>query len=163
MRYYVDTEFNGSMTGQLISIGIVSASGREFYAVLPMLQAPEPWITANVLPVLNRIPESRHDTSYRLREFLSGESERIAFISDWPEDLQHLNSLLILRPLERMRPSTYACAVIDAPEFSGSAASALPHNSLCDARALRDYVEQQLALPEGGGLTSADYALLSIL
>jgi len=57
MRYFLDTEFldtDGST--QLISLGMVSAAGQEFYAISSdydtAAAAADPWLSENVLPHL---------------------------------------------------------------------------------------------------------------
>lgn len=64
MRVFYDTEFlENGRTIDLISIGMVSDDGREYYAVnaaAPMDRIrTEPWLMANVVPHLPLTPESQ--------------------------------------------------------------------------------------------------------
>lgn len=62
MRYFLDTEFieRGSKRPiELISIGIVSEDGREFYREnsVSLARRWSPWLESNVLPHLSRTPD----------------------------------------------------------------------------------------------------------
>lgn len=93
MRYWMDTEFaeNGS-TIELISIGIVSADKREFYAVSNEFNpdACNDWVKANVLPHLppKETWKTRAQIRDEVREFCSARGQRPEFWSycsayDW--------------------------------------------------------------------------------
>jgi hypothetical protein len=67
MRYFYDCEFiEDGHTIELISIGVVDAEGREFYAVSTEFddRRAGPWVRANVLPKL----PSPADRAWRSRE-----------------------------------------------------------------------------------------------
>ena len=71
MRYFLDTEFNG-FAGELISVALVPEHGdQEFYAVLPLPEAPNNWVTRNVL-ALSQIGAARDrhpdDVAHRGRD-----------------------------------------------------------------------------------------------
>lgn len=83
-RYFYDTEFieNGQLI-DLVSIGVVDETGREFYAVSTEFDASRaiPWVKRNVL---DKLP-SPSDQAWRTREqiradllaFLTGPGEQI--------------------------------------------------------------------------------------
>lgn len=80
-KYFLDTEFIESGPYhpiQLISIGIVSEDGREFYRISSEFERglASQWVRDNVL---NQIPESDFRKSISLREIAS---ELLAFIGD---------------------------------------------------------------------------------
>ena len=62
MRIFLDTEFSGlRQDAALLSIGLAAETGAVFYAELAGLDpaaAPDPWVAANVLPLLagERLP-----------------------------------------------------------------------------------------------------------
>ncbi|HEY2205861.1 MAG TPA: polyadenylate-specific 3'-exoribonuclease AS [Pseudonocardia sp.] len=67
MRFFYDCEFiEDGKTIDLVSIGVVDADGREFYAVSTEFdeRAASPWVRANVLPKL----PSPADPAWRSRE-----------------------------------------------------------------------------------------------
>lgn len=67
MRFFYDTEFiEDGVTIDLISIGVVDAQGREFYAVSTEFdpQRAGPWVREHVLPKL----PSPSDSAWRSRE-----------------------------------------------------------------------------------------------
>ncbi len=182
MRYYVDTEFNGT-EGQLISIALVRQDGAEFYAVLDMYQIPQPWVAEHVLPqlwlhTLNPTQQlleaacqrqnkssyqpvwSREQTKKQLRKFLEKDSTPVTFVGDWPEDLVHISALLLRGHGKRNPPEQFRCLMLSLPGFDTATVSAVPHNALEDARVLRAFVEQGITDGAGGALTTADLALL---
>lgn len=78
MKLFLDTEFiesGRSFPIQLVSIGIVSWLGKEFYAVSSEFDArmANDWVQANVFPHLGDAPRlSHHDLKFALRDFISG-------------------------------------------------------------------------------------------
>lgn len=161
MRYYVDCELNGT-GGQLLSVGVVRQDGVSFYAVLPLYQIPDPWVAVNVLPWLSRKPEEIAVVSARLAAFLEQDAGLHTFVADWPEDLQHLMSLMIKEKLKRYPPRVFRCLLLELYGFVASEHSAVPHNAQEDALALRDYVEQALSNKRyAGRLTYQERQLLS--
>ncbi len=141
MRYFVDTEFSWQPdvpTIVPISIGIVAEDGREFYAVSRNADAyaSEGWFGENVRAVLGTakrlwLAEIRD----RIKAFIGDDTPEFwgdcaAFdyvvlsytmgdFSDWPEGWpMHVNDL--------------------QQDAIPSVASAIPHNALSDARAVRD-------------------------
>lgn len=93
MRYWMDTEFNeDGKTIDLISIGIVSGDGREYYAVSNEFnpEACNDWVKANVLPLLppKETWKSRAQIRDEVKEFCSARGQRPEFWSycadyDW--------------------------------------------------------------------------------
>lgn len=90
MRQFFDTEFveNGK-TIDLISIGIVSADGREFYAESSEcdLDAAGPWVKANVVPHLlgGEALLTRQQIAHRIIDFVGPGPEFWAYYAsyDW--------------------------------------------------------------------------------
>ena len=53
MNIFIDTEFN-SFQGELISVGLVSQNGDEFYEVLEIENDYDPWVQEHVVPYLEK-------------------------------------------------------------------------------------------------------------
>ena len=158
MRYYIDTEFNGS-GGQLLSIALVREDGRHFYAVLHAHELIAPWVREHVIPFLDQEPADRSSAVKRLQKFLRKDAGPHIFIADWPEDFVHFHDLLIRDHGKRNDPLQFATLLLNLPEFDTAHASAVPHNALADAQCLRDYVEAHLR-GERSDMGTADFQLL---
>lgn len=144
MRYFLDTEFNG-FGGALISLALVPEHGdQEFYASLPLPEAPHGWVQRHVIPYLRHVPQgvdhdlSRREAAHHVATYLSGDPDPL-IVADWPEDLAHFCALLVMGPGEMVTINRLRLELINAAGFSASANSRVPHNALYDARALRDF------------------------
>lgn len=135
MNLYIDTEFNG-FGGELISMAIVSADGHELYEVL-QCDTPREWVAEHVMPILGKAAISDRELQSKMQAFLS-QFGSIHLVADWPEDIQHFCRTLITGP--GMRLNTPALTMEIRRDLD--AESALPHNALADARAIRDLAEQ---------------------
>lgn len=150
MRYFCDTEYDG-FGGALLSLALVpDDGGEEFYVVVQHDVVTDPWVERNVIPYLAMVPEalkeapmSRSDAAHALATYLAHDPEPL-IVADWPEDLAQLNMLLITGPGRMVAVPPMAFQLIDLTGFSPAENSAVPHNALHDARALRDYVVEHL-------------------
>lgn len=85
MRYFYDTEFiENGVTIDLVSIGVVSESGREFYAVSTEFDSDKagPWVREHVLPKL----PSPGEKAWRSREQIR--TDLLGFIGKPPGGVQ---------------------------------------------------------------------------
>lgn len=138
MRYYLDAEFNG-FGGPLIALALAPEDGSApFYTALECPE-PTPWVAAHVLPVLNIEPVSREDLGRSLATYLADDPNPVV-IADWPEDIAHAAMALIARPGYRHPIARITFELCDAPGFETAKASAIPHNALEDAIALRAFM-----------------------
>lgn len=145
MRYFLDTEYDG-FGGPLISLALVPEDGsEEFYVVLDH-QPTDPWVIANVVPYLDHVPEGhraphlvRADASHALAQWLAHD-EAAEVVADWPEDLAHFANLLVTGPGRMHALGPLVLRFVPLAGFSTAANSAVPHNALHDARALRDHL-----------------------
>lgn len=155
MRYFLDTEFDG-FGGPLLSLALVPEDGgQEFYVTLSSVQPPNDWVERNVIPYLDMVPEplrspplARDAAAEALAVFLNQEFEArytsagaddpIEIIADWPEDIAQLCMLLIVGPGSKVQVPELGFRIVEFPGFSTAVNSAVPHNALHDARALRD-------------------------
>ncbi|HEX6409637.1 MAG TPA: hypothetical protein VFZ88_03500 [Sphingomicrobium sp.] len=145
MRYFLDTEFNG-FGGALLSVALVPDDGEEFYATLAPVGDPLPWVERNVLPFLDHVPAalqsprlSRRDAAIELSHYLSVDREPV-IVADWPEDIAQLCTLLMTGPGEMVPVPPLTFQLLPLGGFSTAANSAVPHNALHDARALKEHV-----------------------
>lgn len=131
MRIWIDTEFN-EFKGALISMALVAEDGREFYESLGC-KNPGPWVAVNVMPIIGKPPILLRDLQWRLAHFLSA-YETIHVVADWPEDIAHFCNALITGPGFRINTPPMTLEI----RRDLDAVSAIPHNALADARAMRD-------------------------
>lgn len=143
MRFWIDTEFN-EFKGDLISMALVAENGREWYEVLGC-ENPGSWVKQNVMPFLNRGAITKHKMQASLRWFLKGYTYA-HIIADWPEDVQHFCELLITGPGERIDTPLLTFEI--RRDLDG-AQSAIPHNALEDARAIKKHHLYMLSQNKG--------------
>lgn len=145
MRYFLDTEYNG-WGGALLSLALVPDEGEELYLTLDWQGHLEEWVERHVVPYLDTVPEtmisprmSREDAARTLSHYLAGDPQPL-IVADWPEDLALFNALLLTGPGTMVEMPRLRFEFLPLPGFSTAANSAVPHNALHDARALRDHV-----------------------
>ena len=145
LRYFLDTEYNG-WGGALLSLALVPEHGEELYLTLDWDGALEPWVERNVVPYLDAVPDSlvsprmsRADAARTVAHYLAGDPEPL-IIADWPEDIAQLNMLIVTGPGIMAEVPSLSFRFVPLDGFSTAANSAVPHNALHDARALRDHI-----------------------
>ena len=145
MRYFLDTEFNGHR-GALLSLALVPNDGEEFYVTLQCADPPHAWVERHVIPFLDMVPPgmqaprlSHVDAAQSLSAYLIGDPAP-EIVADWPEDILLFCQLLMLGPALMVPIPALTFRLVPLPGFSTAANSAVPHNALHDARALRDHL-----------------------
>jgi hypothetical protein len=144
VRYFLDTEFNG-FGGALLSLALVPEDGgEELYVTLATDEAPHDWVARHVIPYLDTVPLSLHSPrmdrqSAAISAYLAHDSAA-EIIADWPDDLAYFNQLLSVAPGRMVHVPDLVFRLINLPGFSTAVNSAVPHNALHDARALRDHL-----------------------
>jgi hypothetical protein len=138
---WIDTEFNG-WGGELISLALVDEHGREFYEAL-QCDDPQPWVAANVMPVLGTKTVSLGGLQLRLHYWLSA-YDTVHLVADWPDDIAYFCRALITGPGMRMDSPALTMEI----RRDLDAVSECPHNALADARAMR---ARHLQLMASGG------------
>lgn len=147
MRYFLDTEFNG-FGGALLSLGLVGEDRDEelYFTLKPPDGEIHPWVERHVMPFLNHVPTmhqapplDRTEAAEALGAFLAHD-QNIEIVADWPEDIAQISMLLLTGPGEIVRTPPLRFHFYPLPGFHTAGASAVPHNALHDARALRDHV-----------------------
>jgi hypothetical protein len=130
MRIWIDTEFN-EFKGELISMALVDEEGNEWYESLGC-ENPGPWVAEHVMPFIGIEPIWIRTFQARLVMALV-QYDSVHIVADWPEDIAHFCNALIVGPGLR----------IDTPPLTMEvrrdldAVSAIPHNALEDAKAMR--------------------------
>ena len=145
MRYFLDTEFNG-FGGQLLSLALVPEDGGEdYYCIVPLTEAPHPWVARHVLPYLRTVPAplllelDRVAAAHDVARFLAADPDP-EIVADWPEDIALFCRLLLVGETDLVDVSGLRFRFLRLPGFSTARNSAVPHNAFHDARALRDHV-----------------------
>ena len=145
MRYFLDTEFNG-FGGALLSLALVPEDGGEFYATLACDDPLHPWVERNVMPYMDTVPVgliserlSRGDAAIALSHYLAIDPQPL-ILADWPEDIAQFCNLLMTGPGEMVPVPRTTFQLVPLAGFSTAANSAVPHNALHDARALREHI-----------------------
>ena len=150
MRYFLDTEYNG-FGGALLSLALVpDDDSEEFYAVIAHDGGLDPWVERHVMPFLDMVPEglkspplSRAAAAEALATWLQHDPMP-EIIADWPEDLAQFAMLLVTGPGRMHSVPPLSLRFEPLHNFSTAANSAVPHNALHDARALRDHFTNHL-------------------
>ena len=144
MRYFLDTEYDG-FGGRLISLALVPEDGGDELYLVIAGEVTHPWVIRNVAPFLDHVPEahrgphlSRDAAGGALAHWLAGDPAP-EIIADWPEDLSQIAMLIVTGPGEIHRVPPLTLRYMPLPGFSTARNSAVPHNALHDARALRDH------------------------
>jgi hypothetical protein len=147
MRYFLDTEYNG-WGGDLLSLALVPDEGEELYLTLASAQPMLPWVERHVVPYIDMVPAQlacprlgRLDAAFALEQYLKHDPAPLV-VADWPEDIALLAALTIVGEGRMIDVPKLAFQLIRLDNFSTAENSAVPHNALHDARALRDHVVQ---------------------
>lgn len=139
MKYFLDTEFN-ELGGDLISLALVSETGREMYLATEC-KAPKAWVEKYVMPIVTCDGAKPYMCDVSLfgplsAWYLHSDPDPI-IVADWPDDIRYFCQALITGPGEmadipRLR---FELARVDA--YPTKLEGAIQHNALWDARALR--------------------------
>ena len=146
MRYFLDCEYNG-FGGALLSLALVPEDGgEELYLVLECYDRIEPWVERNVQPYLDHVPDGLklpvmgREAAARAIAMYLGHDEAIEIIADWPSDIALFCDLLSIAPGRIVAVPELRFRMVRLGSFSPAENSAVPHNALHDARALRDHL-----------------------
>jgi hypothetical protein len=150
MRYFLDCEYNG-FGGALLSLALVPEDGgEELYLTFACAGPIEPWVERNVLPFIDHVPDalklpptSREQAAHVIAMYL-GDDEEPEILADWPTDIELLCGLLSFAPGKTVALPETRFRLLTLGRFSPAENSAVPHNALHDARALRDHVMNHL-------------------
>ena len=152
MRYFLDCEYNG-FGGALLSLALVPEDGgEELYLTFDCPDPIEPWVERNVMPYIDQVPDSlklppmaREQAAHVLAMYL-GQDTQPEVLADWPTDIELLCGLLTFAPGRMVALPEMRFRLLTLGRFSPAENSAVAHNALHDARALRDHVLNQLEI-----------------
>lgn len=127
---FVDCEFNG-FGGELMSMGIAASDGQEWYQVRAMPSDLDPWVARHVVPVLNAPLVGDEAFRRRLHNWLT-QFQKPHVVADWYTDLVHFFESF--RGDSHAQSLAFPCTAEIRPcKYT----SAVPHNALEDAKAIR--------------------------
>jgi hypothetical protein len=142
-KIFIDTEFTDFIDCHLISLGMVAASGEEFYAEVPYPDAVcSAFVRETVIPLLGVVPNSQcpfDDLRGKILEWLQlvrnkGEDVEICF--DFQTDWDLFADALDYRVPEWCRPRLISRNINELLRYSFHKENGLPeHHALYDARA----------------------------
>lgn len=135
---WLDTEFNG-WGGELISLALVDDHDRQFYEAV-RCDNPLPWVAENVMPVLHTRARTLKWLQQHLHWWLSA-YDSVHIVADWPDDVAYFCRALITGPGERINTPALTFEI----RRDLDAVSAVPHNALEDAKAMRARHLQMMA------------------
>ena len=141
MLIFIDTEFNG-FGGELISLALVTLTGKDFYETLRPNKPIEHWVRENVMPYLEKEPITIEKLQVKLYQYLMEVSyygkEPLTIIADWPDDIKYFCESLITGPGTSIPTPVKMNFVLNRNLSSTN--SELPHNAYHDAIAImKDY------------------------
>jgi hypothetical protein len=139
MRYFLDTEFiEDGKTIELLSIGIVSDDGREYYAEVSETDHTKAsdWVKKNVLPHLTGTLTFRRDIAEGIKQFVGEKPQFWGYYADydWVALCQLYGTMMDLPPTWPMycRDVKQFCDDLGNPKLPANTRTA--HNALEDAR-----------------------------
>lgn len=146
MRYFLDCEYNG-FGGALLSLALVPGDGgEELYLTFACADPADPWVERHVMPFMRNVPDAldlplmgREQGAQAVAMYLAHDNEP-EIVADWPTDIELLCGLLTFAPGRMVAVPELCFRLVQLGRFSPAENSAVPHNALHDARALRDHV-----------------------
>ncbi len=152
MRYFLDCEYNG-FGGALLSLALVPGhGGEELYLTFPCADPIDPWVERHVIPFIDHVPDGlklqqmgREQAAHVIAMYLAGDAEP-EILADWPTDIELLCGLLTFAPGRMVALPEMRFRLLTLGTFSPAENSAVAHNALHDARALRDHVLNHLEI-----------------
>jgi hypothetical protein len=129
-----------------MSVGLVPEYGdQDYYVEIPIEGPYHPWVEKHVVPYLSSVPRNlynrldREAAAHDIAAFLANDPDPV-IIADWPEDIALFCRLLLVGETEIVDIRHMRFEFRRTPGFSTARNSAVPHNALHDARALRDHL-----------------------
>jgi hypothetical protein len=118
----------------------------EYYAILEHARPCSDWVERHVVPYLGTVPQALEaqpqaaaDVARELSRWFSPFGE-VEVVADWPDDIAYLCRALMTGNGQMVTVPPMTFRLMNLAGFSTARNSAVPHNALHDARALRDHV-----------------------
>lgn len=147
MKYYADCEFDG-FGGPLLSLALIREDNEAIYIVYEhnVAKASDPWITQNVLPILDSIPSPIPGMAYfvnsdimastLLENYFRGDTAPLV-VTDWPDDIAYICKALITAPGHMITLPSIRFEIVRVDAYPTELKNAVQHNAYWDAQALR--------------------------
>lgn len=150
MKYYLDCEFDG-LDGPLLSMALVSETGKSMYVVMNYSFIGDPWVAKHVHSVMFDIDHEKisgpiiygadaSQLSDALQVFLYGDIYPHV-IADWPDDIKYLCAALITGPGTMIEVPRITFSVERVDAYPSQLPGAIQHNAWWDAMALRHLLQ----------------------
>jgi hypothetical protein len=153
-RFFFDTEFNG-FGGDLISAAITRQDGKTIYFIddeklndLIMSKTLDPWVEANVLPILYAVPPQTilyhmptSEWGAAISDIIYDDGAMPTIYADWMSDIADLMNLFITGPGTGvpMGNETHLVCLRHLDVYPTTLPGAVQHNAAWDALALRHW------------------------
>lgn len=144
-RYFIDCEFDG-FGGPLMTMALIRDDGASIHAQIEGVEASDPWVIANVVPIINACPcppvvMSREGAGRLIAQFLNGDPDPLIG-DDWPDDIRYFCELLITAPGEMVYLPKLRFELHRVNSYPTLVADAVQHNAWWDAQALRQAIKE---------------------
>lgn len=151
MRLFLDTEFNGD-GGELISLAMVTEyctldnyRGESLHLVNSDFKDPNPWVEANVMPILldgMAAPffTDLHSFHMYICDFLDMQTPKpLTIIADWPTDFVYLCQNLVTSEGAKSRAhGLLTMRLMRVNSYPNKIPGCVQHNAWWDAFALKE-------------------------
>lgn len=147
MKYYADCEFDG-FGGPLLSLALIREDNEAIYIIYEhnVLGANDPWVTENIIHILDDIPSPIPGMAYSVDSNESATALLGAYlrhddnphiIVDWPDDIKYICQALITGPGTMINIPRVTFEVVRVDSWPNKIPCAVQHNAYWDAQALR--------------------------
>lgn len=138
-KLYLDCEYNGHGSPELISLAIAATDGASWYGLMPRKGDAwtHPWVAEHVMPKLLLLPPNEIYTEDDFRRSLHNflhPFPNAHIYADWPADFEHFTRCLAGPTYEQALDYQCVMHLIKTPP--GEPKPEVPHNALSDAIAL---------------------------
>lgn len=151
MKYYIDCEFDGR-GGKLLSMALVSETGRSLYAIMNET-VTDPWVRENVVPLVLMVPVDQIQffsasatpvqLSTMINDFLRSDPQP-HIVADWPDDIKYFAEACITGPGTMINVPGLKMSVKRVDAYPTTLYGAIQHNAWWDAMALRHLFRQRI-------------------
>lgn len=142
--FYIDCEFDGH-GGPLISLALVREDGRSLYIRIQNIAVADPWVAANVLPVMDHhfadvAPMAcKDEVGSEVRKFI-GDVTHPTIIADSPVDIGRFCTAVSTSPDGKWASTDFMRITFEVHNvdcYPTDLPGAVQHNAWWDAMALR--------------------------
>jgi hypothetical protein len=137
MNIFLDVELT-DFCGDVLSVGMVSSCGKEFYAECDQPNVCE-WVMKNVIPKMSGVKVSQFQMSKQIGKYLS-QFDSVTIICDWPDDIRAFTSLMVEHSYLLISHNDLSFRIVEKIAMPDNKDS---HNALYDAKQLKHWIEPQ--------------------